>query len=131
MSRQPLRLGKEFENKVAFSLGVVASGRFLHTAGITARDRNGDVVGVGDMKAQVAQCFANLGDVLAAAGAGFGDVVKYTIYTTDIDLFDRSTREIRFPYFVDRPASTLIQVSRLIDPRMLVEIEAVVCLGQE
>lgn len=130
MSRKPLTLGKAFEKKVLFSLGVVSSGRMLHTAGITARDANGDLVGSGDMRAQVEQCFSNLGDVLEAANASFGDIVKYTIYTTDIALFDSATRDVRFPYFVDRPASTLIEVSRLIDPGMLVEIEAIACLGE-
>lgn len=130
MSRQPLTLGKPFEKKVPFSLGVISSGRMLHTAGITARDADGNLVGTGDMRAQVEQCFGNLADILRASGAGFGDVVKYTIYTTDIALFDRTTRDIRHPYFVDRPASTLIEVSRLIDPAMLVEIEAIVCLGE-
>ncbi|WP_375782706.1 RidA family protein [Bradyrhizobium sp. Pha-3] len=128
MSRQPLILGKPFENKVPFSLGVVSSGRMLHTAGITARDAEGNLVGSGDMRAQVEQCFRNLADILDAAGASFADVVKYTIYTTDIALLDSTTRDIRHPYFVDRPASTLIEVSRLIDPGMLVEIEAVVSL---
>lgn len=130
MSRQPLTLGKPFEKTVVFSLGVVSSGRILHTAGITARDASGDVVGAGDMRVQVEQCFSNLKDVLAAAGGTFGDVIKYTIYTTDIALFDQATRDIRFSYFVDRPASTLIEVSKLIDPRMLVEIEAIVSLGE-
>jgi enamine deaminase RidA (YjgF/YER057c/UK114 family) len=130
MSRQPLTLGKPFEKQVPFSLGVVSSGRMLHTAGITARDADGDLVGAGDMRAQVEQCFSNLADVLKASGAGFGDIVKYTIYTTDIALFDSTTRDIRHPYFIDRPASTLIEVSRLIDPAMLVEIEAIACLGE-
>lgn len=128
MSRQPLTLGKPFENKVPFSLGVVSSGRMLHTAGITARDAEGNLVGSGDMRAQVEQCFRNLADILDAAGARFADVVKYTIYTTDIALLDSTTRDIRHRYFVDRPASTLIEVSRLIDPGMLVEIEAIVSL---
>ena len=129
MSRRALTLGRGFEKKVVFSLGVVSSGRLLHTAGITARDAEGDVVGAGDMRAQVKQCFENVGSVLAAAGAGFADVVKYTIYTTNIDLFETTTRDLRFPYFVDRPACTLVEVSRLIDPKMMVEIEAVVALG--
>ncbi len=130
MSRQPLTLGKPFESKVPFSLGVISSGRMLHTAGITARDADGNLVGSGDMRAQVEQCFSNLADILKAAGAGFGDIVKYTIYTTGIALFDSTTRDIRHPHFVDRPASTLIEVRRLIDPAMLVEIEAIVCLDE-
>ena len=128
MARQALQLGKHFETTVPFSLGVVSSGKLLHTAGITARDADGEVVGAGDMRAQVAQCFANLADILKAAGTGFDKAVKFTIFTTDIDRFNRDTRDIRFPYFHARPAATLVEVSRLVDERMLVEIEAIVCL---
>lgn len=113
---------------MAFSLGVVASGRFLYTAGITSRDAHGNVVGPNDMRVQVAQCFANLQEVLEAAGASWGDVVKYTIFTTDIDAYNKDTLDIRVPFFVDRPAATLVEVRRLIHRDMVVEIEAVVCL---
>jgi enamine deaminase RidA (YjgF/YER057c/UK114 family) len=128
MARQALQLGKHFETTVPFSLGVISSGRMLHTAGITARDANGEVVGAGDMRAQVSQCFANLADILKAAETSFERVVKFTIFTTDIDRFNSDTRDIRFPYFSGRPAATLVEVSKLVDPRMLVEIEAIVCL---
>ena len=128
MARQALQLGKHFETTVPFSLGVISSGRTLHTAGITARDANGEVVGAGDMRAQVSQCFANLADILKAAETSFERVVKFTIFTTDIDRFNSDTRDIRFPYFSGRPAATLVEVSKLVDPRMLVEIEAIVCL---
>ncbi len=128
-SRLVLRLGKPWEDTVPFSLGVVHNGRTLHTAGITARDANGAVVGQGDIRAQTAQCFANLADILAAAGASWDDVVKYTIFTTDIGRFNQETRELRLPYFRARPAATLVEVPRLIDPHMLVEIEAVVHLN--
>ena len=57
--RHALKLGKPFEEQVPFSLGVVSRGRVLHTAGITARDLNGEVVGEGDMRAQVRQCFSS------------------------------------------------------------------------
>lgn len=129
MSREVIRLGKPWEQKMRFSLGVVTAGRTLHTAGVTARDPQGEVVGEGDIRAQTAQCFANLGDILAAAGARWEDVVKYTIFTTDIDRFYNETLALRAPYFVGSPAATLVEVSRLVDPRMLVEIEAVVHLG--
>ena len=128
MARQALQLGKHFETTVPFSLGVISSGRTLHTAGITARDANGEVVGAGDMRTQVSQCFANLADILKAAETSFERVVKFTIFTTDIDRFNSDTRDIRFPYFSGRPAATLVEVSKLVDPRMLVEIEAIVSL---
>lgn len=128
MSRQPLSVGKPWEKTIAFSLGVVSTGRLLHTAGITARDPNGALVGVGDMRAQIEQCFANVGDVLKAAGARFEDVVKWTMYTTDIEAFNRES-DVWRRHFKDRPASTLVEVRRLVDPAMLVEIEAVAVLG--
>jgi enamine deaminase RidA (YjgF/YER057c/UK114 family) len=128
MARTVLTVGKHFETTVPFSLGVISSGRLLHTAGITARDANGNVVGDDDMRAQVAQCFANLADILEHAATSFDKVVKFTIFTTDIDRFNLNTRDIRFPYFSGRPAATLVEVRKLVDPRMLVEIEAVVCL---
>jgi 2-iminobutanoate/2-iminopropanoate deaminase len=128
MARTVLTLGKHFEATVPFSLGVISSGRLLHTAGITARDADGNVIGDGDMRAQVTQCFANLADILANAATSFDKVVKFTIFTTDIDRFNPDTRDIRFPYFSGRPAATLVEVSKLVDPRMLVEIEAIVCL---
>lgn len=128
MARQALQLGKHFETTVPFSLGVIWTGRTLQTAGITARNANGDVVGAGDMRAQVTQIFANLADILTAAGASFEKVVKFTIFTTDIHRFNVDTSDIRLPYFKGRPAATLVEVSKLVDPRMLVEIEAIVCL---
>ncbi len=128
MTRESLSTGKAWEATVPFSVGVIASGRLLYTAGITARDADGQVVGAGDMRAQVTQCFSNLGDILKVAGAQWGDVVKFTIFTTDIARYDQETRDIRRSFFVDKPAATLIEVSKLIQPQMLVEIEAVVCL---
>jgi 2-iminobutanoate/2-iminopropanoate deaminase len=128
MTHKPLELGKPFEKTVPFSLGVVSSGKLLHTAGITARDANGDVVGPGDMRKQVAQVFENLADIISAAGGTFDKVVKYTIFTTDIHRFNSDTRDIRFPYFSGRPGATLVEVPKLVDPRMLVEIEAIVSL---
>lgn len=125
--KEIIRVGKPWEQSVEFSLGVVSSGRFLYTAGITARDPEGRIVGVGDIEKQIEQCFSNLLDVLKAAKCDWGDVVKFTLYTTDMDAFVQH-RPIWGSYFIDKPASTLIGVNRLIDPQMMVEIEAVVRL---
>ena len=72
MSRKLVETGREFESKIAHSAGVVAEGRFLFTSGITSRDDIGNIVGVGDMGAQIKQVFANLADVLAQVSAGGG-----------------------------------------------------------
>jgi enamine deaminase RidA (YjgF/YER057c/UK114 family) len=124
MGRDVVVVDKPWVETVPFSQGVAADGRLLFTSGITARDRDGNLVGAGDIRLQIEQCFRNVGDVLAAAGADYGDVVKWTMFTTDIDAFARH-EDAWTPYFVDDPASTLVEVSRLIVPEMMVEIEAI------
>lgn len=124
MSRKVIEVDKPWVSKVAFSQGVATEGPLLFTSGITARDPEGRIVGVGDIRTQIEQCFRNVGDVLSAAGASFSDVVKWTMYTTDIDAFQQH-REVWHRYFVDKPASTLIEVRKFVVPEMLVEIEAV------
>lgn len=131
MSRVAVTVDKPWALKAYYSQGIVTSGRTLETAGITARDPEGRLVGTGDMRAQVAQAFRNLADVLEAAGAKLEHVVKYTVYTTDIDRYIDETFDIRAPYFIGRPAATLVQVSRLWDAAMLVEVSAVVHLPDQ
>lgn len=125
-NREVLALGKPWEITVFFSLGVVVQGRVLHTAGVTARDVDGALVGAGDMRAQTQQVFRNLGDIIGAAGASWDDVVKFTLFTTDIERFNIETRDLRAPYFRARPAASLVEVRRLLHPEMLIEIEAIV-----
>lgn len=124
MSRDVIDVDKPWVKDIAFSLGVASDDRLLFTAGITARDLEGRVVGVGDIRAQIEQCFRNVGDVLHAAGADFGDVLKWTMYTTDIVAYS-THGDVWRRYFINKPASTLLEVSRLMLPEMLVEIEAV------
>ena len=130
MPREIVTVGKSWEASRPFSQGVIVSGRMLYTAGLVARDRAGALVGVDDIRAQTLQCFANLGDVLLAVGADWPDVIKYTIYTTDIAAIQRSADEIVPKYFASRPASTLVEVRSLVDPAMLVELEAIVSLDR-
>ena len=127
MAREKIATGRPYEQRILHGAGIVASGRFLFTSGVTARNAEGEVVGAGDMQAQVRQVFANLAQVLEAAGAELSRVVKYTIYVTDIPAY-QAARAAWAPGMVDRPASTLIEVRRLAHPDMLVEIEAVVAL---
>jgi enamine deaminase RidA (YjgF/YER057c/UK114 family) len=103
---------------------VVRFDRLLFIAGQVSTDGEGNVIGAGDMRAQVRQVHENLKAVLASQGAGFGDVTKITIYTTDIDAF-RESADIRAEYWTEgAPASTLVQIDRLARPVFLVEIEA-------
>jgi enamine deaminase RidA (YjgF/YER057c/UK114 family) len=122
-----IELDKPWTRTVPCSLGVVGEGRILFTAGITARDSDGKVIGKGDMRAQIEQCFLNVGDILRAAGTDFGNVLKWTMYTTDIDEFSKNA-DVYKRHFINSPASTLVEVRRLIFPEMLVEIEAVASL---
>ena len=127
MPRKVIELDKPWTQTVSFSLGVVGEGRILFTSGITARDSDGEVIGKGDMRAQMEMSFQNVGDVLRAAGTDFGNVLKWTMYTTDIDEFSKNA-DVYKRHFINRPASTLVEVRRLIFPEMLVEIEAVALL---
>ena len=103
---------------------VVRWDRILFIAGQVSTDGEGNVIGEGDMRAQVRQVHENLKAVLESQGADFSDVTKITIYTTDIDAF-RESADIRAEYWTGgAPASTLVQIDRLARPVFLVEIEA-------
>jgi reactive intermediate/imine deaminase len=107
---------------------AVLAGDTLYISGIVPVDEHGAVVGA-DAAAQARQVFALMGRVLAAAGGTPGDVAKVTVYLLDID--DRPRiNPIREAFFgAARPASTLVEVSRLAVPGALLEIEAVAHLG--
>jgi 2-iminobutanoate/2-iminopropanoate deaminase len=103
---------------------AVRAGDLLFVSGCVPVDGEGNLV-PGDVVAQTRQVFANISAVLQAAGAGFGDVVKVTVYLIDID--DReAVNTVRQEVFGSaRPASTLVEVSRLAVPGALIEVEAV------
>jgi reactive intermediate/imine deaminase len=108
-----------------YSHAVQAAG-LIFVSGQVALDADGAVVGSGDMAAQARQVFRNLGAVLEAAGASFADVLKLTYFVRDIGSV-AAIRAVR-DEFVDvshPPASTLVEVSRLFMPELLIEIEAV------
>ncbi|MEU3777878.1 RidA family protein [Streptomyces sp. NPDC032472] len=115
-----------------YSHVVWGTGRFVAVSGQCSFDADGAVVGAGDAAAQARQVFENLRRCLAAAGAGFDDVVKLTYFVTDMAHMPavRAARdEVIAP---DRlPASTAVQVSALVRPELLVEIEAYAVLPAE
>jgi 2-iminobutanoate/2-iminopropanoate deaminase len=104
---------------------AVRFGDLLFLSGVGPLDADGELVGGDDVAAQARQCLANMARVLDAAGARFADVLKVTVYLTDVD--DRhAINPVRQEFFgAARPASTLIGVSELAIPGMKVEIEAV------
>ena len=112
-----------------FSQVVVATGkRTVYTAGQVSIDERGELVGDGDLAAQTAQAMRNVGLALAAAGAGYADIVKITTYVVNYRPEQRAViGKARAPFFAAReaPASTLVGVAALALPDWLVEIEAV------
>ena len=110
---------------------VSADGRTAYVAGQVAFDSTGKVVGVGDFQAQAEQVFTNLGRALISVGASFGDVVKTTTFVIDLKNLP-TLREARARYFdaSHPPANTLVPVSALARPGLLLEIEAVVDLSR-
>ncbi len=100
-------------------------GTLICCSGAVATDESGEVVGVGDIVAQTHQVMRNLQIALEATGATFGDVIKINSYITDADLYPK-VAPVRQQYLAEPyPASTLVEVQRLIYPELLIEIEAV------
>jgi 2-iminobutanoate/2-iminopropanoate deaminase len=110
----------------AFSSGVEApSGRTIYVSGQVAFDAEGNVVGEGDVKLQTETVLEHVKTVVEEAGGGLEDIVKVTVFITDMGLYDE-IHEVRRRYFEEPyPASSMVEVSALIDPRLLIEIEAV------
>ena len=123
-TRQEIRVEGASE-PISHYTDAVRFGDLLFVSGIAPFDSTGEVVGEGDVVAQTRQVLQNLLDALRTVGADMGDVLKVTVFLIDIN--DRGAiNPVRQEFFGDaRPASTLIEISALADPKMLVEIEAV------
>jgi 2-iminobutanoate/2-iminopropanoate deaminase len=123
-SREEIRVPGQPE-PISHYTDAVRAGELLFVSGCVPVDAQGRLVGGDDVVAQARQTFANVGAVLAAGGSSFADVVKVTVYLTDVD--DRSKiNPVRQEVFGDaRPASTLVEVNRLAVPGAKIEVEAV------
>lgn len=124
MSRREIRIDRLADPISHYTDAVVADG-LLFVSGLVGVDGRGALVGGDDVAAQARQVFENMRAVLAEAGCGFEDVLKVTVYLTDVD--DRpKINPVRQEVFGEtRPASTLVEVSRLAVPGAKVEIEAI------
>lgn len=104
-------------------------GDLLITSGQAAINNRGELVGVGDFDAQAQQVFANLADVLEAGGSSLAQVVKVTIYLTDMSHFPRIVELRRQHFAPPYPADTIVEVRALALPELMIEIEATALVG--
>jgi len=117
-------LKKHYSNAVR-----VEAGPLLFVSGQVAIDKDGKVVGKGDLRAQAVQVLENIAAILADSGAEMADVLKVTVYVTDIRAF-HDISDIRERYFPNNgPASVIVEVSNLALPELMIEIEAVAAVS--
>ena len=126
--RKNISSGASWESIVGYSRAV-RIGNHIWVAGTTATDANGNVVGVGDVAVQTRYALQKIGRALEGAGATFADVVRTRMFVTDISQWEIIGRIHGEIFGSIRPASTMVEVAKLVDPQHLIEIEVDAFLG--
>ena len=122
--RRRISSGSPYEPKIGFSRAVRA-GDTVYVSGTVAWGEGGGLVGEGDVYKQAKQAISNIEKALIKAGASLNDVVRTRIYVTDIGRIDEVAKAHGEAFGEIRPASSMVEVSALAEPQMLVEIEAI------